>query len=290
MESPRRSHGGTEGPAKCPAFGSVSMSMALQKTSGASTLGSSPASQVYKRHKTASKSRSQDSKGAELDEYSTMGTSSSGCPQDMCHEADLGNATEQDRCPMCHQHMPHPLAIDVAGSVNSNCSKRMPNALKQHSGQSIALHLLTNGGVLLAMHLGHLAVRWAKRRRRHRQPPGAPVAEVVAPMEREAPKSRCYPHQQAPVIAERSSRSSDVCCTERLASHAIVAFSTAFNRIKSSRKSDGQQACKSASSLDAHPQRLISVAPLSQQHLGNALYQYAALAQQQPSPIVRGRK
>ena len=115
-------------------------------------------------------------------------------------------------------------------------------------------------------------------------------AEVVAPMEREAPKSRCYPHQQAPVIAERSSRSSDVCCTERLASHAIAAFSTAFNGIKSSRKSDGQQACKSASSLDAHPQRLISVAPLSQQHLGNALYQYAALAQQQPSPIVRGRK
>ena len=41
-------------------------------------------------------------------------------------------------------------------------------------------------------------------------------AEVVAPMEREAVESQCYPHQQAPVIAQRSSGSSDVWCTKRI--------------------------------------------------------------------------
>ena len=173
-----------------------------------------------------------------------------------------------------------------------------------------------------------MAVRWAKRRRRNRQPPEAPVvslllyhvcfrlhfgaervcarrppavglkpssllrlqAKVVVPMEREAAESRCYPHQQAPVIAQRSGSSSDMWSTERLASHAIAALSAAFNETKSSRDMDGQQACRSASSSRAHTQRLKSSAPLSQQNLGNALYQYAALAQQQPSPIVRGRK
>ena len=115
-------------------------------------------------------------------------------------------------------------------------------------------------------------------------------AEVVAPTEREAAESRGYQHQQTPVIAQRSSSSSDVWCTERLASHAIAAFSTAFDESKSSRDMDGQQACRSAISSRAHPQRLKVVVPLCQQNLGNALYQYAALAQQQPSPIVRGRK
>ena len=38
MESPRRSHGGTEGPAKCPAFGSVSMSMVWVTTCLSSTI------------------------------------------------------------------------------------------------------------------------------------------------------------------------------------------------------------------------------------------------------------
>ena len=110
-------------------------------------------------------------------------------------------------------------------------------------------------------------------------------------MESEAAESRCYPQQQAPIISQRSgSGSSDVRYTACLASHAIAAFSTAFDEMKSSREMDGQQAGKSASGVDAHAWKLKSVAPLSQQNLGHALYQYAALAQQQPSPIVRGRK
>ena len=38
LESPSRSHGGTEGPAKCPAFGSVSMSMVWVTTCMPSTM------------------------------------------------------------------------------------------------------------------------------------------------------------------------------------------------------------------------------------------------------------
>ena len=117
--------------------------------------------------------------------------------------------------------------------------------------------------------------------------------QALGPTERGALESRCYSHQQAPLIAQRSSSSSsstNVRCTERLASHAIAGPSTVISGIECSRELDRQQPCKSASSLDGHARRLEPVMPVSQQKLRIALYQYASLAQQQPDPIVRGRK
>ncbi|CAL5229828.1 g13233 [Coccomyxa viridis] len=284
MESPASGDRGANGAGRCAPFGSVGMSMAMPKPAGTNTLGTSAASQAFKRQRTVPSVRSQDSKGADMmdEECLSHATKSDGVQGQ--------DTAEHKRCPLCHQLTLRPLQeqqqeFEFTDRAHSGYG---PHRLRQALSKTSVTpqQVVVNGGLLLAAFLGQKVLRWMLKRRRRRGPEGA----AMEMREGDAGQDTGYCHYNS--LGDEAAHAQGSCMAFSQAPRPQPARQAAGSSSGVSSEAEGGSMQRHLSAL--LPKRTASRQALargaSPEEVNRSLYQYATLAvQQSAGPLARRR-